>query len=550
MKKLFTLILLFLYTLMYGQDFEPIVTPFTPGSGMGVGNPNALRSGNIGFTDHLGRTITATKTLQIKDTWVGTVDGFEDSSATITTYQGNFTAMFIYDGVSVEFTKQGGQYVRTVSDIQPLTCDMIEDDEDSTIVEDIQSTTSNGLIQQDILVAYTTAFKNHYGSNASAEAAIANAIAMANQVYVNSQVDILLNLVHAVEVNYTESGSLSTDLGRLRSVNDGFMDEIHPLREQYFADLIHLFTNATGGACGVAYLSGEYGVTARTCISGQTFTHEVGHNQGCHHDRETLNNTIVEGYRYGYRICGSFRTVMSYACGGAPRINFFSNPNILRNGVPIGIDFDVNPTQGADNSRMLRETAQAVANRRVSGSGSGVPNSPVNLSSPSVGRDRINLTWSDTSNNEDFFILQRVIGGWWSTVATLNANTTNYTDTGLQSGTTYQYRIFASNSVGNSLPSNTLSATTSTQGGGNNNGGGGNSGGGSGGGKGKNKKELSPDTTNQITVKDNYVLTNFDYETIQIYDLLGRLISETNYVPVKNQIIIIKIDGKTFKNKN
>jgi hypothetical protein len=54
----------------------------------------------------------------------------------------------------------------------------------------------------------------------------------------------------------------------------------------------------------------------------------------------------------------------------------------------------------------------------------------------------------------------------------------------------------------------------------------------------------------QVIVKDNYIFTNFDYDTIEIYDLIRRKISDTNYIPIKNQIIIIKIDNEIFIHRN
>jgi hypothetical protein len=54
----------------------------------------------------------------------------------------------------------------------------------------------------------------------------------------------------------------------------------------------------------------------------------------------------------------------------------------------------------------------------------------------------------------------------------------------------------------------------------------------------------------QVIIKDSYVFTNFEYQTIEIYDLIGRKISKTNYIPIKNQIIVIKIDNEIFINRN
>ncbi|GJM17661.1 MAG: hypothetical protein DHS20C13_29880 [Thermodesulfobacteriota bacterium] len=53
------------------------------------------------------------------------------------------------------------------------------------------------------------------------------AVSQMNTCMNNSGVLITANLVHAEEVSYTESGNISTDLGRMLNSNDGHMDNIH-----------------------------------------------------------------------------------------------------------------------------------------------------------------------------------------------------------------------------------------------------------------------------------------------------------------------------------
>jgi hypothetical protein len=76
MKNILIILLLLLLTLnlsLFAQvnDVEILFTKNNPSVNVGNGNPNALRSGNIGFVDHLKRNITLTKTSQFRDTWVG-----------------------------------------------------------------------------------------------------------------------------------------------------------------------------------------------------------------------------------------------------------------------------------------------------------------------------------------------------------------------------------------------------------------------------------------------------------------------------------------------
>jgi hypothetical protein len=68
----------------------------------------------------------------------------------------------------------------------------------------------------------------------------------------------------------------------------------------------------------------------------------------------------------------------------------------------------------------------------------------------------------DKANNEDGFKIERKVGGGTFTqIATVGANITTYSDTGLTRDTRYTYRVRAYNSVGNSAYSNPDNARTS-----------------------------------------------------------------------------------------
>ena len=78
---------------------------------------------------------------------------------------------------------------------------------------------------------------------------------------------------------------------------------------------------------------------------------------------------------------------------------------------------------------------------------------PSNLQAVANSSTQIDLTWSDNSNNEDGFKIERKTGvdGSYSEVATVGSDTTTYSDTnGLLSGTEYCYRVRAYNNRGNS----------------------------------------------------------------------------------------------------
>jgi fibronectin type 3 domain-containing protein len=108
-------------------------------------------------------------------------------------------------------------------------------------------------------------------------------------------------------------------------------------------------------------------------------------------------------------------------------------------------------------------SAEASATPQVS-----APAAPTNLSATAVSSTQINLTWSDNSSNETGFVVERATDSGFTaglTTANLGANATSYSATGLSAGTTYWFRVRATNAAGASANSNVASATTSATGG-------------------------------------------------------------------------------------
>ncbi len=92
------------------------------------------------------------------------------------------------------------------------------------------------------------------------------------------------------------------------------------------------------------------------------------------------------------------------------------------------------------------------------------PAAPTALSATVVSGTQINLSWTDNSNNEDLFLIERRIGsGIWAEITAITADTTTYGSTGLLPGTLYQHRVRAFNNFGEAYESfytNVASATT------------------------------------------------------------------------------------------
>jgi hypothetical protein len=91
------------------------------------------------------------------------------------------------------------------------------------------------------------------------------------------------------------------------------------------------------------------------------------------------------------------------------------------------------------------------------------PAAPTGLAASAASSGQINLAWTDNSTNEDGFKIERCQGAGctnFTQIITVGAGVTTYSNTGLTAATTYQYRVRASNTGGDSAYSNTASATT------------------------------------------------------------------------------------------
>jgi hypothetical protein len=204
----------------------------------------------------------------------------------------------------------------------------------------------------DTMIVYTPAARAEAGSHAAIRAEAALAVDQANVAYQNSQINARARLVYANEVDYTEGDSNLTDLERLSDPDDGFLENVHSIRDQHSvrADLVALFTTRGGGIawCGASE-NWAFSITNwASSASSFVHAHETGHNVGSAHDLDNVDCSPSEDYGHGWRFTGNnnvqYRTVMAYAPGS--RIGHFSNPNISHMGTATGA------ADHADNARL------------------------------------------------------------------------------------------------------------------------------------------------------------------------------------------------------
>jgi len=313
----------------------------------------------------------------------------------------------------------------------------------------------------DVMVVWTPAARTAAGGITAIQNLVNLAVQETNQSYINSNMTQRIRLAFMQEVAYAESGDFATDLTRLKNPSDGFIDNVHSLRNTYYADMVSMFTEGTQ-YCGIGYLmfnvspafeSNAFTVIARNCATGNySFAHELGHNQGARHDWYMDTNTTPYAYAHGYvNTVKRWRTIMAYndqcqALGYyCPKVPYWSNPGIIYGGDPMGVPSG--SFHPADNHLTLNNTCNTAANFRDK------PDSPAafNKINPSNGATNISssitLSWGSSSGATDFEYCydtsndSACSGSWISASAN-----TSVALSGLLGGTTYYWQVRATNS--------------------------------------------------------------------------------------------------------
>jgi subtilisin len=99
----------------------------------------------------------------------------------------------------------------------------------------------------------------------------------------------------------------------------------------------------------------------------------------------------------------------------------------------------------------------------VPGMGGNPLAAPTNLAATAASSSQINLAWTDNASDETGFKIERCTGvgcSDFAQIATVGANVTSYSNTGLAASTSYSYRVQAYNTAGDSDYSNTATAVT------------------------------------------------------------------------------------------
>ena len=223
----------------------------------------------------------------------------------------------------------------------------------------------------DVAVFYTPDAAR--GAGGAIEAKIDLWIAETNRVFEASGVRYRIALVVREAVDYEETGEYDNYMKHFIDPSDGYMDDIHIVRDRVGADLAHLIIREVDWWCGQAGLGGPFGITGLDC-GADTFAHELGHNLGLQHDRYEELTRYGEGLSshpgYGYvNVERRWHTVMAYGAqcyegGNCTRLFRYANSRQIWGGDPLGVPADVDSmgVDGpADAAAVLNATGPAVA---------------------------------------------------------------------------------------------------------------------------------------------------------------------------------------------
>lgn len=320
----------------------------------------------------------------------------------------------------------------------------------------------------DVMIVYTQQSVDYANLNyGNINNVIAQAMEKSQLVMDNSLTQMTMNLVYSALVSYTESGSSGTDLNRITSTNDGYMDEVHAWRDAFGADLVSFITKVddtgglgwllsnTSGDASIAFCISRVQQTSWT----YTLVHEQGHNMGTHHHSQQITQpgpgifSYSSGWRWTGTDNGQYCSVMTYEGSGDfadgiahSRVAYFSNPSINYQGVATG------DAVNGDNARSLREMKHIVAAYKTPQLAY-----PTNLSA-SVVNATIVLNWTAPVSRNDQRVLQNY-KVYRNNAYYASASSNTYTDTGVVGPNSYSYYVSAQYSDGESSASNTVNVS-------------------------------------------------------------------------------------------
>lgn len=242
----------------------------------------------------------------------------------------------------------------------------------------------------DLMIVYTSAAASWAATSdwGDIDGVITQAMTLSQQALDNSELNIELRLVHDYQTSYDETndGAEDTDerLRRLTQNDDdpiyegteynGYMQNVHDLRDQYGADVVAMFARISDTG-GIGWRLGSSGGDSYRAFNinrvqqvaeNYTLIHEIGHNMGNDHSRTQMDAEANGGgglfqYSVGFQNeSEGFHTVMAYdetkTGVRLTEIPYFSSPDLSYQGNALGTNDPVTPENSAMSMRQIKRS--------------------------------------------------------------------------------------------------------------------------------------------------------------------------------------------------